>query len=86
VKQYYLPGTITKHCGLTLHPSGDQYCGGHLDKPLGSIKTPNWPEKDYPAGVTCSWHIVAPKNQVSVRLQPEGLTLLTVQLDTIDSD
>ena len=43
---------------------GDQYCGGRLDKPSGSFKTPNWPEKDYPAGVTCSWHIVAPKNQV----------------------
>ncbi|XP_078521745.1 procollagen C-endopeptidase enhancer 2 [Lissotriton helveticus] len=43
---------------------GDQYCGGRLDKPLGSFKTPNWPDRDYPAGVTCSWHIVAPKNQV----------------------
>uniref|UniRef100_A0A3P8XAH9 Procollagen C-endopeptidase enhancer 2b n=1 Tax=Esox lucius TaxID=8010 RepID=A0A3P8XAH9_ESOLU len=46
------------------HERGDQYCGGRLDKPSGSFKTPNWPEKDYPAGVTCSWHIVAPKNQI----------------------
>lgn len=44
--------------------TGDQYCGGRLDRPSGTFKTPNWPEKDYPAGVTCSWHIVAPKNQV----------------------
>lgn len=44
--------------------TGDQYCGGRLVKPSGTFKTPNWPEKDYPAGVTCSWHIVAPKNQV----------------------
>lgn len=44
--------------------TGDQYCGGRLVKPNGTFKTPNWPEKDYPAGVTCSWHIVAPKNQV----------------------
>jgi len=44
--------------------TGDQYCGGRLMKPSGTFKTPNWPEKDYPAGVTCSWHIVAPKNQV----------------------
>lgn len=44
--------------------TGDRYCGGRLDKPSGTFKTPNWPEKDYPAGVTCSWHIVAPKNQV----------------------
>ncbi|RXM36416.1 Procollagen C-endopeptidase enhancer 2 [Acipenser ruthenus] len=43
---------------------GDQYCGGRLDKPAGSFKTPNWPDTDYPAGVTCSWHIVAPKNQI----------------------
>lgn len=44
--------------------AGDQYCGGRLEKPSGSFQTPNWPERDYPAGVTCSWHIVAPKNQV----------------------
>lgn len=44
--------------------TGEQYCGGRLDRPSGTFKTPNWPEKDYPAGVTCSWHIVAPKNQV----------------------
>ncbi|XP_061613877.1 procollagen C-endopeptidase enhancer 2b isoform X2 [Phyllopteryx taeniolatus] len=43
---------------------GDQYCGGRLDKPSGTFKTPNWPDRDYPAGVTCSWHIVAPKNQI----------------------
>uniref|UniRef100_A0A3Q2ZAQ5 Procollagen C-endopeptidase enhancer 2b n=1 Tax=Hippocampus comes TaxID=109280 RepID=A0A3Q2ZAQ5_HIPCM len=42
----------------------DQYCGGRLDKPSGTFKTPNWPDRDYPAGVTCSWHIVAPKNQI----------------------
>lgn len=51
-------------CELNLYSTGDQYCGGRLDKPSGTFKTPNWPEKDYPAGVTCSWHIVAPKNQV----------------------
>uniref|UniRef100_H2PBN3 Procollagen C-endopeptidase enhancer 2 n=1 Tax=Pongo abelii TaxID=9601 RepID=H2PBN3_PONAB len=43
---------------------GDQYCGGRLDRPSGSFKTPNWPDRDYPAGVTCVWHIVAPKNQL----------------------
>uniref|UniRef100_A0A3B3YPN3 Procollagen C-endopeptidase enhancer 2b n=1 Tax=Poecilia mexicana TaxID=48701 RepID=A0A3B3YPN3_9TELE len=46
------------------HERGDQYCGGRLDKPSGTFKTPNWPEKDYPAGVTCFWRIVAPKNQI----------------------
>ncbi|XP_038602618.1 procollagen C-endopeptidase enhancer 2 [Tachyglossus aculeatus] len=43
---------------------GDQYCGGRLDKPTGSLQTPNWPDRDYPAGVSCLWHIVAPKNQL----------------------
>uniref|UniRef100_A0A8C0MJ11 Procollagen C-endopeptidase enhancer 2 n=2 Tax=Canis lupus familiaris TaxID=9615 RepID=A0A8C0MJ11_CANLF len=43
---------------------GDQYCGGRLERPSGSFKTPNWPDRDYPAGVTCMWHIVAPKNQL----------------------
>uniref|UniRef100_F1MKP1 Procollagen C-endopeptidase enhancer 2 n=2 Tax=Bos TaxID=9903 RepID=F1MKP1_BOVIN len=43
---------------------GDQYCGGLLERPSGSFKTPNWPDRDYPAGVTCVWHIVAPKNQL----------------------
>ncbi|KAM9827490.1 procollagen C-endopeptidase enhancer 2b isoform 1-T1 [Neosynchiropus ocellatus] len=46
------------------HERGDQYCGGKLDKPSGTFKTPNWPDRDYPAGVTCAWHIVAPKNQI----------------------
>ncbi|MBZ3872575.1 Procollagen C-endopeptidase enhancer 2 [Sciurus carolinensis] len=43
---------------------GDQYCGGRLERPAGSFKTPNWPDRDYPAGVTCVWHIIAPKNQL----------------------
>ncbi|XP_036300792.1 procollagen C-endopeptidase enhancer 2 isoform X3 [Pipistrellus kuhlii] len=43
---------------------GDQYCGGRLERPSGSFKTPNWPDRDYPAGVTCLWHILAPKNQL----------------------
>ncbi|XP_063105195.1 procollagen C-endopeptidase enhancer 2 [Cavia porcellus] len=43
---------------------GDQYCGGRLERPSGSFKTPNWPDRDYPVGVTCIWHIIAPKNQL----------------------
>ncbi|XP_068437536.1 procollagen C-endopeptidase enhancer 2b isoform X1 [Clinocottus analis] len=57
-------GFLTVFSAANPHERGDQYCGGRLDKPSGSFKTPNWPEKDYPAGVTCSWHIVAPKNQI----------------------
>lgn len=51
-------------CSSYLITSGDRYCGGRLEKPSGSFKTPNWPDRDYPIGVTCVWHIVAPKNQV----------------------
>ncbi|XP_064293678.1 LOW QUALITY PROTEIN: procollagen C-endopeptidase enhancer 1-like [Phalacrocorax carbo] len=41
-----------------------QFCGGRLEKPQGSLKTPNWPEENYPAGISCSWHIVAPPEKV----------------------
>nr|XP_028587042.1 procollagen C-endopeptidase enhancer 2 isoform X1 [Podarcis muralis] len=56
-------GFVAKFSAAEPHERGDQYCGGRLDKP-GSFKTPNWPDRDYPAGVSCSWHIVAPKNQL----------------------
>uniref|UniRef100_A0A8D3BVK3 CUB domain-containing protein n=1 Tax=Scophthalmus maximus TaxID=52904 RepID=A0A8D3BVK3_SCOMX len=39
------------------HVEGNQFCGGRLTKSQGSIKTPNWPNSDYPAGISCSWHI-----------------------------
>ncbi|XP_042626656.1 procollagen C-endopeptidase enhancer 2 [Cyprinus carpio] len=63
-------GSSRKGCFLAVYSAirpnerGDRYCGGLLDKPSGMIKTPNWPDKDYPAGVTCSWHIVAPQDQI----------------------
>ncbi|RMC02137.1 hypothetical protein DUI87_21303 [Hirundo rustica rustica] len=57
-------GFIAKFSAAEPHERGDQYCGGRLEKPSGSFHTPNWPERDYPAGVSCSWHIVAPKNQL----------------------
>ncbi|KAJ8409591.1 hypothetical protein AAFF_G00229920 [Aldrovandia affinis] len=57
-------GFLAVFSGVLPNEQGDRYCGGRLDKPSGSFKTPNWPEKDYPAGVTCSWHIVAPRNQI----------------------
>ncbi|KAM4748032.1 procollagen C-endopeptidase enhancer 1 [Rhinophrynus dorsalis] len=44
--------------------SENHFCGGKLEKPQGSISTPNWPENNYPSGVSCSWHIVAPKDMV----------------------
>ncbi|KAG7264554.1 hypothetical protein CRUP_019962 [Coryphaenoides rupestris] len=57
-------GFLAVYSAAHPHQRGEQYCGGRLDKSTGSFKTPNWPEKDYPAGVTCSWHILAPKHQI----------------------
>ncbi|XP_039180727.1 procollagen C-endopeptidase enhancer 1 [Crotalus tigris] len=51
--------------GLT-HVDENQFCGGKLEKAQGSVKTPNWPESDYPPGISCSWHIIAPQDQVIV--------------------
>ncbi|XP_068943575.1 procollagen C-endopeptidase enhancer 1, partial [Petaurus breviceps papuanus] len=44
--------------------SEHQFCGGRLEKPQGTLTTPNWPESDYPPGVSCSWLIIAPPEQV----------------------
>ncbi|XP_030330422.1 procollagen C-endopeptidase enhancer 1 [Strigops habroptila] len=41
-----------------------QFCGGRLEKPQGSLSTPNWPEENYPPGISCSWHIRAPPDKV----------------------
>ncbi|XP_076828785.1 procollagen C-endopeptidase enhancer 2 [Brachyhypopomus gauderio] len=48
-----------------VHPNerGRRYCGGRLEEPSGTLQSPNWPERDYPVGVTCSWVIVANDNQ-----------------------
>lgn len=35
-----------------------------MEKAQGTLTTPNWPESDYPPGISCSWHIIAPSNQV----------------------
>ncbi|KAA0718936.1 Procollagen C-endopeptidase enhancer 2 [Triplophysa tibetana] len=57
-------GFLAAFSAIHQNERGDRYCGGHLDKPVGTIKTPNWPYRDYPPGVTCLWHIVAPQDQI----------------------
>ncbi|KAI7809265.1 procollagen C-endopeptidase enhancer 2 [Triplophysa rosa] len=57
-------GFLAAYSAIRPNERGDRYCGGHLDKPVGTIKTPNWPDRDYPLGVTCLWHIVAPQDQI----------------------
>ncbi|CAB1320310.1 unnamed protein product, partial [Coregonus sp. 'balchen'] len=56
----------------------NQFCGGRLTKAQGSIKTPNWPNSDYPAGISCSWHIsVEPSNVIEVKFEK-----LDIEADT----
>lgn len=43
----------------------NQFCGGRLTKAQGSVKTPNWPNSNYPAGISCSWHISVEPSNVS---------------------
>ncbi|KAM7377263.1 hypothetical protein PAMA_013858 [Pampus argenteus] len=52
------------------HVEENQFCGGRLTKSQGSVKTPNWPNSNYPAGISCSWHIsVEPSNVIEVKFQ-----------------
>ncbi len=44
--------------------SEHQFCGGKLTKSQGTIKTPNWPENNYPAGISCSWLITVEPEMV----------------------
>nr|XP_056719114.1 procollagen C-endopeptidase enhancer 1 [Euleptes europaea]XP_056722829.1 procollagen C-endopeptidase enhancer 1-like [Euleptes europaea] len=57
-------GFLVWYSGGLPHVNENQFCGGKLEKPHGSLKTPNWPESDYPPGISCSWHIIAPKDKV----------------------
>ncbi|KAF3697892.1 Procollagen C-endopeptidase enhancer 1 Procollagen COOH-terminal proteinase enhancer 1 [Channa argus] len=52
------------------HVEENQFCGGRLTKAQGSLKTPNWPNSDYPAGISCSWYIsVEPSNVIEVKFE-----------------
>ncbi|XP_036380310.1 procollagen C-endopeptidase enhancer a [Megalops cyprinoides] len=57
-------GFLANFNGGKPHVDEHQFCGGRLTKSQGSLKTPNWPDKDYPAGITCSWHITVEPNMV----------------------
>ncbi|XP_058037328.1 procollagen C-endopeptidase enhancer 1 [Ahaetulla prasina] len=59
-------GFLVWFSGGLPHVDENQFCGGKLEKSQGSLKTPNWPESDYPPGISCSWHIIAPQGQVIV--------------------
>lgn len=44
--------------------SANQICGGKITKEQGEIKTPNWPDKKYPPGTSCSWLITVEPDMV----------------------
>nr|XP_020466972.1 procollagen C-endopeptidase enhancer 2-like isoform X2 [Monopterus albus] len=63
-------GFLASFNGGKPHVEENQFCGGRLTKSQGSVKTPNWPNADYPAGISCSWHIlVEPSNVIEVKFQ-----------------
>ncbi|XP_065146716.1 procollagen C-endopeptidase enhancer a [Paramisgurnus dabryanus] len=61
-------GFVASFSGVKPHVDDVQFCGGKLTKSQGTIKTPNWPEKNYPAGISCSWLItVEPEMVIEVK-------------------
>lgn len=44
--------------------SDEQFCGGKITKSQGEIMTPNWPDKKYPPGTSCSWLITVEPDMV----------------------
>ncbi|KAM6155330.1 procollagen C-endopeptidase enhancer 1 [Rhynchocyon petersi] len=57
-------GFLLWYSGRATSGTEHQFCGGRLEKAQGTLTTPNWPESDYPPGISCSWHIISPPDQV----------------------
>ncbi|KAM5229116.1 procollagen C-endopeptidase enhancer 1 [Ctenodactylus gundi] len=57
-------GFLLWYSGRSTSRNEHQFCGGRLEKAQGTLTTPNWPESDYPPGINCNWHIIAPQDQV----------------------
>ncbi|XP_027014524.1 procollagen C-endopeptidase enhancer a [Tachysurus fulvidraco] len=57
-------GFLAYFTGIKPNLNEEQTCGGKLIKPQGTITTPNWPEKNYPLGITCSWLITVEPDKV----------------------
>ncbi|TRY56809.1 hypothetical protein DNTS_004084 [Danionella cerebrum] len=69
-------GFLAYFSGGKPHGDENQFCGGRQTKSQGSVKTPNWPESDYPAGISCSWHIsVEPNMVIEVKFEKLDLEL-----------
>ncbi|XP_034033617.1 procollagen C-endopeptidase enhancer a [Thalassophryne amazonica] len=57
-------GFVAYFSGTKPYVDDEQFCGGKITKAQGEIKTPNWPDKKYPAGTSCSWLITVDPNMV----------------------
>ncbi|KAL2094551.1 hypothetical protein ACEWY4_009270 [Coilia grayii] len=66
-------GFVAYFQGAKIHAE-DQICGGKYTKSQGTLKTPNWPDKHYPPGVTCSWLITVEPN-MAVEVNFEKFTI-----------
>ncbi|XP_073336034.1 procollagen C-endopeptidase enhancer a [Pagrus major] len=61
-------GFVAYFTGAEPYVDAQQVCGGKITKAQGEIMTPNWPDKKYPPGTSCSWLItVEPDRVIQVR-------------------
>ncbi|XP_015226840.1 PREDICTED: procollagen C-endopeptidase enhancer 2-like [Cyprinodon variegatus] len=57
-------GFLAYFSGTKPYGNDEQFCGGKMTKSQGEIKTPNWPDKKYPPGTSCSWLITVEPDRV----------------------
>nr|XP_019940907.1 PREDICTED: procollagen C-endopeptidase enhancer 2-like [Paralichthys olivaceus] len=57
-------GFVAYFSGTKPYVDDQLICGGKITKAQGEIMTPNWPDKKYPPGTSCSWLIVVEPDMV----------------------
>nr|XP_043899047.1 procollagen C-endopeptidase enhancer a [Solea senegalensis] len=57
-------GFVAYFSGTKPYVDDQQFCGGKITKAQGEITTPNWPDKKYPLGSSCSWLITVEPDMV----------------------
>ncbi|CAK6970828.1 procollagen C-endopeptidase enhancer a [Scomber scombrus] len=57
-------GFVAYFSGAKPYVDDQQFCGGKITKAQGEITTPNWPDKKYPPGTSCSWLITVEPDMV----------------------
>ncbi|KAM4546871.1 procollagen C-endopeptidase enhancer a [Fundulus diaphanus] len=67
-------GFLAYFSGTKPYANDEQFCGGKMTKSQGEIKTPNWPDRKYPPGTSCSWLItVEPDRVIQVKFDKFAL-------------